>query len=368
MPIYMDLHVAQGLTAEDVARAHQLDLEVQHEVGCKCLTYWLDPALGSAYCLIEAPTIDKVEELHDRSHKQLPIEVIEVDKKIVRAFLGRLTDPEIIGYLLDENIPVFSDPAFRYIMMLQVSDVLEANPGVKDLEPVNISGERKKELADRIRSCNGRLGDIQENQWLISIKSPDQIRKMVRQVTEFMEKYGWKDHYKLVVSAGTPVDGSGTFFGQVIAYCKRMMVLSVPSKVYISNFVIRELESKGLVTEQENTWFTLSQADENRVQEMAGLVVSHYDDPDFNIESILERMPVSRSQLYRICKKVTGESPNSIIRKYRLSKSIQELLSGNLTVSEVSYKSGFNSPNYFIKCFKQFYGLTPGDYRELRAC
>lgn len=109
MPIFMDLHVGQGITSEDVAMAHQLDLKYQDNFNCRCLTYWVDEKMGSAYCLIETTSKESVIELHDHSHAQLPDEIIEVDRRVVKVFLGRLHEPVIADYMVDSKIKLFHD-------------------------------------------------------------------------------------------------------------------------------------------------------------------------------------------------------------------------------------------------------------------
>jgi hypothetical protein len=55
MPIFMDRHNVQGLTAENVAEAHRKDLEIQDKFGVKYMTYWYDADRGTGFCLVDAP-------------------------------------------------------------------------------------------------------------------------------------------------------------------------------------------------------------------------------------------------------------------------------------------------------------------------
>ncbi len=93
MPLFMDRHDVRDVTAEAVAAAHQQDLEVQAEHGCRAVTYWFDEQRGTAFCLIEAPTENAVRALHRQAHGPIPNMVIEVQASDVAQFLGRVTDP-----------------------------------------------------------------------------------------------------------------------------------------------------------------------------------------------------------------------------------------------------------------------------------
>ncbi len=71
---------------------------------------------------------------------------------------------------------------------------------------------------------------------------------------------------------------------------------------------------------------------------------------------------MSRGNVWRKIKMLTGQSVTEFIRTIRLKKAIHLLESGKYYVSEIAYKFGFTSPVYFIKCFKAQFGKTPSEY------
>ena len=71
------------------------------------------------------------------------------------------------------------------------------------------------------------------------------------------------------------------------------------------------------------------------------------------------RLNLSRSQLYRKIKALTGQTVNEFIRKIRLERAKLILEKGNANISETCYKVGFASPSYFSKCFKAHFGILP---------
>jgi len=94
---------------------------------------------------------------------------------------------------------------------------------------------------------------------------------------------------------------------------------------------------------------------------------SHYSDPDFSIVNLSEKLNVSRSQLFRKFKSVTGKSPSDFIRIVRLKKAAEIILREDIGINEVAYKVGFNSPSYFILSFKKYFGKTPREYAAGRS-
>ncbi|MDH3711528.1 MAG: DUF4242 domain-containing protein, partial [Cyclobacteriaceae bacterium] len=108
MPIYMDRHILPGISAHEAAEAHRMDLVVQDEYGCRCMTYWVDEERGSAFCLIDAPSKEAVIKMHDRSHGLIPHQIIEMNSKAVMSFLGRIEDPEVTD--LTDSSHIFKEP------------------------------------------------------------------------------------------------------------------------------------------------------------------------------------------------------------------------------------------------------------------
>ena len=110
--------------------------------------------------------------------------------------------------------------------------------------------------------------------------------------------------------------------------------------------------------------------------ESEGVSVSHFitrfkevverrlDDSDVSVEDLAADMNLSRVQLYRKVKAVTGSSPVELLRTARLNRAYQLLITTDKSVSEIAYDVGFTAPSYFTKCFKETYGMLPGDARK----
>lgn len=94
------------------------------------------------------------------------------------------------------------------------------------------------------------------------------------------------------------------------------------------------------------------------------VVESRLDNSELSVEDLAADMNLSRVQLYRKVKAVTGSSPVELLRTARLKRGYQLLLTTDKSVSEVAYQVGFSAPSYFTKCFKEEYGMLPGDVRK----
>lgn len=84
----------------------------------------------------------------------------------------------------------------------------------------------------------------------------------------------------------------------------------------------------------------------------------------FNLDNLGEKMNISRSSLYRKLKEISDLKPVIFIRKVRLNYAAKLLLTKNLPINEIAWRSGFLDPKYFSKCFLQEFGCYPKNYSE----
>lgn len=79
MPLYMDVHhLGNGVTVDDVAKAHQADLEKQAGHDVNYLRYWVDESAGTVFCLVEAPDPEAANTVHREAHGLVADEIHEV--------------------------------------------------------------------------------------------------------------------------------------------------------------------------------------------------------------------------------------------------------------------------------------------------
>lgn len=112
----------------------------------------------------------------------------------------------------------------------------------------------------------------------------------------------------------------------------------------------------------ESLGISVVSADEGFMQKMSEFIQNNLSNPDLNIEMFCREVGVSRANLYRKMKSLTGLSANEYIRNIRLETGARLLKETDLTVAEVSERVGFNSPAYFSSCFKNVYNIAPKDY------
>ena len=93
-------------------------------------------------------------------------------------------------------------------------------------------------------------------------------------------------------------------------------------------------------------------------------ILENISDPDFSLETLLEKVGISRSHFFRKINSLTGQNPSNFIRTVRLKYAAGLLLKQQHSIKEVSYLAGFNSSAYFSKTFRELFGKTPQQYSE----
>lgn len=103
------------------------------------------------------------------------------------------------------------------------------------------------------------------------------------------------------------------------------------------------------------------------IQEVIRLVDENLQNPDFKIDDLAEAMNMSRAVFYRKIKTFTGASPIDLVKEMRLKRALELLDADTYSLSEVAYQSGFSSPQYFSRVFKEQMQCTPNEYKRRKA-
>ena len=130
-----------------------------------------------------------------------------------------------------------------------------------------------------------------------------------------------------------------------------------------SRTLLRSLFS-GNSSEERAEEEKLGEQDQSFVERLREVIRSNMGDSDFSVERIGGEIGLSRVQLYRKVKALTGQTPVELLRKARLERGRRLIEKTDKSVSEIAYEVGFTSPSYFNKCFKDEFGISPGALRE----
>ena len=141
----------------------------------------------------------------------------------------------------------------------------------------------------------------------------------------------------------------------------RELILKV-GNLLKSRELLKKAFSNNNVLNIEPKKVTLSSTDEIFINDALESIEKNMSNSEFSVECFLRDLGVSRMQLYRKLKALTGLSPNEFIRSIRLKRAAQLLSQNQLSVAEVTYEVGFSDLQYFRNCFKKQFNVNPSDY------
>jgi AraC-like DNA-binding protein len=363
----MDLHTVQGVTAKEVAEAHAKDVNIQDEYCCKAITYWLDEDKGCVFCLIEAPDKESVRAMHANAHGLSPNEIIEVNTDVVKGFLGRITDPETSNPDPVTNLNVFNDSAFRILLVTKTTD--------PRLLQHNLGKERTQELLllygtlvrEKCRQHDGREVYLKEDGFVFSFVSALQAIECAFEIQKALQNSAAHIGLQQALHGGVPVTKSDAIFGSAIQFARFLCTISKESQVMLSSVVRERFKTNdwNLVVGSDRVR-SFTTPEETFLEKLIDTLSAHWYNPEVDIPDFCRFMSMSKPQFYRKSIALTGMSPNSLLREYRLLQSLEYLRNEDRNIAQTTFDTGFSSPSYFTKCFQKRFGIQPLAYLKAR--
>jgi len=253
MPMYLDRHEIDGVTAEDVALAHVRDLEVQHKYGVRYLTYWFDYNVGRAFCLAEAPSAQAAEAVHKEAHGLVASSIIEVDPTAVVSFLGRIQDTSAAR---EPDKPV-SDVAFRTILFSDMKGSTNMTQRMGDEATMRVIRTHNAIIRGALADLGGRevkhTGDGLMASFASVTRAVECSIAIQRGFADWNASLpahpealeGRAEHHvpirvRIGLAAGEPVEEGQDLFGAAVQLASRICDCAEPGTILVSN-VVREL-------------------------------------------------------------------------------------------------------------------------------
>jgi class 3 adenylate cyclase len=235
MPIFLDRHDVGEFSAEEVARLHVKDLEIQDQYGVKFLTYWYDAERRTTFCLVDAPDKATADRVHAEAHGHVANDMISVDLSAVEAFLGRIQDPAAA------RAKPIDDSAFRAIMFTDMVGSTELTARLGDamsLELLRAHDAIIRRCLERHRGAEVKhLGDG-------IMASFDEVPASVACAVRIQDEFASYNargetpiHVRIGIHAGEPVADSNDLFGSAVQMAARICDAARADAILVSREV-----------------------------------------------------------------------------------------------------------------------------------
>jgi len=142
---------------------------------------------------------------------------------------------------------------------------------------------------------------------------------------------------------------------------------SMLSNSYYDFFIFsryKEYGNNAFVKEKVNGTKTKKEAEFQ--QSLLGAILNHIHEETFDSDALGKKLGLSRTQLYRKIKELTGSSTANFIRHVRLKKASELLETSELSISEISAAVGFKEPSYFSSSFLELFHISPSEWRKTK--
>jgi signal transduction histidine kinase/ligand-binding sensor domain-containing protein/DNA-binding response OmpR family regulator len=138
-----------------------------------------------------------------------------------------------------------------------------------------------------------------------------------------------------------------------------LLKLQVENLILSRKRIIQKFRSGEISTIKD---ITINPLDEIFMDKVVGWIMKNIDNDEFGVEELGQDVGMSRSNLFRKLKAITGQTPIEFIYFVRLKRSMELLLERKLNVSEIAYEVGFKNPSSFSKSFKKQFGQSPSQF------
>jgi len=247
MPIFLDRHDVVEFSAEEIAKLHVKDLEIQDQYGVKFLTYWYDAERRTTFCLVDAPDKETADRVHAEAHGHVANEMIAVDLSAVEAFLGRIQDPPTA------TTKPIDDSAFRAIMFTDMIGSTEMTAQLGDAMAVELLRAHDAIIRRCLEHHRGsevkHLGDgimASFDDAPASVACAIQIQGAFSSYNENSET---PIRVRIGIHAGEPVAESDDLFGSAVQMAARICDVAKADAILVSRAVRDACSGADLVFE-----------------------------------------------------------------------------------------------------------------------
>lgn len=136
------------------------------------------------------------------------------------------------------------------------------------------------------------------------------------------------------------------------------------SSDYLKLKILNLLEYRKEITKKVRSDITGNQNEDTFLRKVTETIHENIEDPDLNVSKLSRLIGISKNNLYRRIKKITGETVVNLIQNERLKVAAYLVENGNLNIAEIAFRTGFSSPSYFSRTFRIVYGKNPGYFRQ----
>jgi class 3 adenylate cyclase len=252
MPTYMDIHeIPGGVTADDVAKAHAHDIEVEGKYHVHYHKYWVNEAAGKIFCLCEAPSAEAAMKVHREAHGMMAEKIIQVEPEVADLFLGGNEVNSAGAVLLPGGAPDARDSGIRTVLFTDIVESTSLTQSLGDEAAMEFLHIHDSVVRDALKSSNGREVKHTGDGIMASFVSAAAAVRCAMQIQRELARREREDRdhpikVRIGGAAGEPVERNNDIFGSTVQLAARLCSHAEPNQILVSTAVAELCIGKGL--------------------------------------------------------------------------------------------------------------------------
>jgi len=248
----MDIHeIPGGVTAEDVAKAHAHDVEVQGKYGVSYHKYWVNEKAGKIFCLCHAPNAEAASQVHREAHGLVAEKIIQVEPDVAELFMGGSEVNSAGAVVLPGAEADARDPGIRTILFTDIVGSTSLTRRLGDEAAMELLEVHDSIVRNALADLGGReikhLGDGIMASFVSAAAAVKCASRVQREIARHRREN--KDRplsVRLGVAAGEPVEHHNDLFGCTVQLAARLCSHAQEEQILVSNVVAELCEGKAL--------------------------------------------------------------------------------------------------------------------------
>ncbi len=254
MPVYLDIHRLEGVTGEQVRKAHLADHAVQSKHGVEYTKYWFNEKHGKIFCLCNAPNAEAANLVHREAHGLVAEKIIEVEPELVEGFLGGGEDSAYGGVMLAGSTE--PDPGIRTVLFTDIVGSTTMTQRLGDEAAMDLLRVHDTIVREALAAANGREVKHTGDGIMVSFVSAAAAIRCATRIQRALAQYekehrGYPLKVRIGAAAGEPVERDKDIFGSTVQLAARLCAQAEPEQILVSNVVAELCIGKGLSFQEQ---------------------------------------------------------------------------------------------------------------------
>ena len=246
----MDIHeLPDGITPEDIAKAHEKDMEIQRKYGVEYRKYWVNESGRKLFCLAHAPNAEAAERVHREAHGMIAEKIIEVQPDLAEGILGSVQTNTAGAAVLPDRHE--RDPGIRTILFTDIANSTELTHALGDEAAMTLLDVHNSIVRNALAELGGREVKHTGDGIMASFISPAGAVRCAMQIQRELNKHAQANperplKVKVGAAAGEPVEQHDDLFGCTVQLAARLCAHAQPEQILVSNAIAELCLGKGL--------------------------------------------------------------------------------------------------------------------------